>query len=140
MKNSPKILIIDGQGGRIGAQLIEAVRERLPDAEITAVGTNSLATANMLKASPDLAATGENPVLVGCRRADVIAGPVGIVIADSLAGEITPEMARAVGQSDALRVLIPVNRCDNMVAGVGDLPLAALIRDAAELVVKALDK
>lgn len=140
MKNSPKILIIDGQGGRIGAQLIEAVRERLPDAEITAVGTNSLATANMLKASPDLAATGENPVIVGCRRADVIAGPVGIVIADSLAGEITPEMARAVGQSDALRVLIPVNRCDNMVAGVGDLPLAALIRDAAELVVKALDK
>lgn len=140
MKNSPKILIIDGQGGRIGAQLIEAVRERLPDAEITAVGTNSLATANMLKASPDLAATGENPVIVGCRKADVIAGPVGIVIADSLAGEITPEMARAVGQSDALRVLIPVNRCDNMVAGVGDLPLAALIRDAAELVVKALDK
>ena len=140
MKNSPKILIIDGQGGRIGAQLIEAVRERLPDAVITAVGTNSLATANMLKASPDLAATGENPVIVGCRRADVIAGPVGIVIADSLAGEITPEMARAVGQSDALRVLIPVNRCDNMVAGVGDLPLAALIRDAAELVVKALDK
>lgn len=140
MKNSPKILIIDGQGGRIGAQLIEAVRERLPDAEITAVGTNSLATANMLKASPDLAATGENPVIVGCRRADVIAGPVGIVVADSLAGEITPEMARAVGQSDALRVLIPVNRCDNMVAGVGDLPLAALIRDAAELVVKALDK
>ena len=140
MKNSPKILIIDGQGGRIGAQLIEAVRERLPDAVITAVGTNSLATANMLKASPDLAATGENPVIVGCRRADVIAGPVGIVIADSLAGEITPEMARAVGQSDALRVMIPVNRCDNMVAGVGDLPLAALIRDAAELVVKALDK
>ncbi len=140
MKNSPKILIIDGQGGRIGAQLIEAVRERLPDAVITAVGTNSLATANMLKASPDLAATGENPVIVGCRKADVIAGPVGIVIADSLAGEITPEMARAVGQSDALRVLIPVNRCDNMVAGVGDLPLAALIRDAAELVVKALDK
>ena len=140
MKNSPKILIIDGQGGRIGAQLIEAVRERLPDAVITAVGTNSLATANMLKASPDLAATGENPVIVGCRKADVIAGPVGIVIADSLAGEITPEMARVVGQSDALRVLIPVNRCDNMVAGVGDLPLAALIRDAAELVVKALDK
>ena len=140
MKNSPKILIIDGQGGRIGAPLIEAVRERLPDAEITAVGTNSLATANMLKASPDLAAPGENPVIVGCRRADVIAGPVGIVIADSLAGEITPEMARAVGQSYAWRVLIPVNRCDNMVAGVGDLPLAALIRDAAELVVKALDK
>lgn len=140
MKDIPKILIIDGQGGRIGAQLIEALRERLPDAQITAVGTNSLATANMLKASPDLAATGENPVIVGCRRADVIAGPVGIVVADSLAGEITPKMAKAVGQSAAARVLIPFNRCENMIAGVGDIPLSALIRDAAELVKKALDK
>lgn len=135
----PKILIIDGQGGRIGSQLIEALRERIKDAEITAVGTNSIATANMLKVSPDSAATGENPVIVACRKADVIAGPVGIVIADSLGGEVTPKMAKAVGQSNAARVLIPVNRCDNMVAGVGDVPLAALIRDAAGLIQKALD-
>lgn len=135
----PKILIIDGQGGRIGSQLIEALRERIKDAEITAVGTNSIATANMLKASPDSAATGENPVIVACRKADVIAGPVGIVIADSLGGEVTPKMAKAVGQSNAARVLIPVNRCDNMVAGVGDVPLTALIRDAAGLIQKALD-
>ena len=106
----PRILIIDGQGGRIGSQLIEALRERIKDAEITAVGTNSIATANMLKASPDSAATGENPVIVACRKADVIAGPVGIVIADSLGGEVTPKMAKAVGQSNAARVLIPVNR------------------------------
>lgn len=135
----PRILIIDGQGGRIGSQLIEALRERIKDAEITAVGTNSIATANMLKASPDSAATGENPVIVACRKADVIAGPVGIVIADSLGGEVTPKMAKAVGQSNAARVLIPVNRCDNMVAGVGDVPLTALIRDAAGLIQKALD-
>ena len=135
----PKILLIDGQGGRIRSQLIEALRERIKDAEITAVGTNSIATANMLKASPDSAATGENPVIVACRKADVIAGPVGIVIADSLGGEVTPKMAKAVGQSNAARVLIPVNRCDNMVAGVGDVPLAALIRDAAGLIQKALD-
>ena len=135
----PRILIIDGQGGRIGSQLIEALRERIKDAEITAVGTNSIATANMLKASPDSAATGENPVIVVCRKADVIAGPVGIVIADSLGGEVTPKMAKAVGQSNAARVLIPVNRCDNMVAGVGDVPLTALIRDAAGLIQKALD-
>ena len=135
----PRILIIDGQGGRIGSQLIEALRERIKDAEITAVGTNSIATANMLKVSPDSAATGENPVIVACRKADVIAGPVGIVIADSLGGEVTPKMAKAVGQSNAARVLIPVNRCDNMVAGVGDVPLTALIRDAAGLIQKALD-
>ena len=134
-----KILIIDGQSGRIGSQLIEALRERIKDAEITAVGTNSIATANMLKVSPDSAATGENPVIVACRKADVIAGPVGIVIADSLGGEVTPKMAKAVGQSNAARVLIPVNRCDNMVAGVGDVPLAALIRDAAGLIQKTLD-
>ena len=135
----PRILIIDGQGGRIGSQLIEALRERIKDAEITAVGTNSIATANMLKASPDSAATGENPVIVACRKADVIAGPVGIVIADSLGGEVTPKMAKAVGQSNAARVLIPVNRCDNMVAGVGDVPRTAMIRDAAGLIQKALD-
>ena len=72
-------------------------------------------------------------------KADVIIGPVGIVIADSLGGEVTPKMAKAVGQSNAARVLIPVNRCDNMVAGVGDVPLTALIRDAAGLIQKALD-
>ena len=132
-----RIVIIDGQGGRIGSQLIEALRA-FEGVEITAVGTNSIATANMLKSSPDNAATGENPVVVACRTADVIAGPVGIVIADSLFGEVTPEMAKAVGQSGAARVLIPVNRCDNMVAGVGDVPLAALIRDAVGLIKKAL--
>ena len=127
MKNSPKILIIDGQGGRIGAQLIEAVRERLPDAEITAVGTNSLATANMLKASPDLAATGENPVLVACRTADVIVGPIGILAADSLMGEITPAMAVAVGQSAARKLLLPVNQCSNIVVGTQALTLSKLM-------------
>ena len=132
-----RILVIDGQGGRIGSQLIDALREKISDIEITAIGTNSIATANMLKSSPDYAATGENPVVVNAKRADVIAGPVGIVIADSLCGEVTPKMAKAVGQSGAARVLIPVNRCDNMVAGVGDLPLTALIRDAVGLIEKA---
>lgn len=134
-----RILVIDGQGGRIGSQLIEVIRERITDVEITAVGTNSIATSAMLKSSPDFAATGENPVVVSARRADVIVGPIGIVIADSLCGEVTPAMAMAVGQSDAARILIPVNRCDNMVAGVGDIPLAALIRDAVDLIEKTLD-
>lgn len=134
-----KVLIIDGQGGRIGAQLIAALRERSRNIELIAVGTNSIATANMLKSSPDSAATGENPVIVGCRHADVIAGPVGIVIADALSGEVTPDMARAVGQSRAVRVLIPVNRCDNIVVGVTDTPLTVLIREAVEKISAALD-
>ncbi len=128
----PKILIIDGQGGRIGTQLITALRERIPEAHLTAVGTNSIATQAMLAAKPDVAATGENPVIVACRSADVIAGPLGIAVADSLAGEVTPAMARAVGQSSAARVLIPVNRCESYVVGVSDVPLGSLIREASD--------
>ncbi len=108
------ILVIDSQGGGMGRQLVSAVKERLPHAYVTAVGT----TAAMLRAGADVAATGENAVIVGCRRADVIVGPIGIVIADSLYGEVTPAMAVAVGQSRARRILIPVNHCENIVAGV----------------------
>ena len=124
------ILIIDGQGGGIGRQLVSEIKERLPDCTVTAVGTNSAATSAMLKAGADNAATGENAVKAGCRRADVISGPVGIVIADSLFGEITPSMAVSVGQSNAKRVLIPVNHCDNIVVGVNDLTVGRLV-DAA---------
>lgn len=130
-----KIVIIDGQGGRIGTQLIAALRERNAAAEIIAVGTNSIAAANMLKSSPDAAATGENPVIVACRDADVIAGPVGIVIADSLYGEVTPRMAKAIGQSRAARVLIPVNKCDSVVVGVGEHTLGELINEAVEEII-----
>lgn len=124
------ILIIDGQGGGIGRQLVSEIKEKLPDCTVTAVGTNSAATSAMLKAGADNAATGENAVKVCCRRADVISGPIGIVIADSLFGEITPAMAVAVGQSGAKRVLIPVNHCDNIVVGVNDLTVGRLV-DAA---------
>lgn len=124
------IVVIDGQGGRIGQLLVSGVREAIPDAQITAIGTNSIATANMLKASPDQAATGENPVIVACKTADVIAGPIGIVVADALIGEITPKMAVAVGQSAARKVLIPLNKCDNMVVGVEALSMGDLIERA----------
>ncbi|MGN1250067.1 MAG: DUF3842 family protein [Candidatus Spyradocola sp.] len=124
------ILVIDGQGGNIGRALVREITEKLPDAELIAVGTNSIATASMLKAGARNAATGENAVLVACRRADVIAGPIGIVIADALLGEVTPAMAAAVGQSRAARVLIPVNRCDTLVAGVTDNTTASLLQDA----------
>ncbi|MDD4772998.1 MAG: DUF3842 family protein [Eubacteriales bacterium] len=126
------VLIIDAQGGGIGRQLVMAIKQALPGAVITAVGTNSAATTAMLKAGADNAATGENAVIANCRRADIITGPIGIVIADSLFGEITPKMARAVGQSAAKRILIPINHCDNIIAGVPETPISALIEDAAE--------
>ena len=124
-----KITIIDGQGGMLGAQLVKEITAEFPDAEITAIGTNAAATAAMLKAGARNAATGENPVIVASRRADVIIGPIGIVIADSLLGEITPTMAAAVGQADAVRILIPMNRCDNIIAGASGLSTKALIDD-----------
>ena len=132
------ILIIDGQGGNLGRQLTKRLKEALPRASITAVGTNSTATENMLKGGADRAATGENAVVVNARRAKVIAGPLGIVIADALLGEVTPAMARAVGSSDAVRVLIPMNRCETLVAGVGEKPMAELIEDAVGKVVALL--
>lgn len=123
------ILIIDGQGGQLGGQLIKALKSNIGDIIITAVGTNATATATMLKAGANQVATGENPVIVASRKADVIIGPIGIVIADSLYGEVTSKMAVAVGQADAVKVLLPVNRCNNIVAGVSDLSVTVIIDD-----------
>lgn len=129
------ILVIDGQGGKLGRLLVESLRQS-GTYHITAVGTNAIATSNMLRGEPDEAATGENAVRVCSRRADVICGPIGIVIADAMNGEVTPAIALAVGRADAVRVLIPMNRltahkrCDNRVAGIRDVPLAELVRDA----------
>ena len=127
-----KVLVIDGQGGGLGRQLVAAVKAGYPDVEVLAVGTNSAATGAMLKAGADMAATGENSMEVACRTADVIMGPVGIVIADSMLGEITPRMAAAVGQSQAGRILIPVNMCDNIVVGIADLPMTKKVESAVE--------
>lgn len=129
---SYRILVIDGQGGNLGCQLIKLINEQLSNIEILAVGTNSMATNNMLKTGIVMAATGENAVIVGCRKADIIVGPIGIVIADALMGEITPEMAKAVGQSDAKRVLIPMNKCDTLIAGVENIPMSKLLQDAID--------
>ena len=124
------IVIIDGQGGQLGVQLIQKIKSNQIDATITAIGTNAIATSSMLKAGANVGATGENPVIVACRKADVIIGPIGIVIADSLHGEITPKMALAVGQSDAVRILLPMNKCDNIVAGTSSLSTSTIIEDA----------
>ena len=134
------ILVIDAQGGGIGKQIVSAIKKQYPQQYITAVGTNSLATSAMLKAGADAAATGENPVIVCSRRADVIIGPVGIVIADALLGEITAAMAAAVGQSRAKRILVPVNHCDNYIVGVTDLSMTKLIDGVVAEVGKLLEK
>ena len=129
-----QVLVIDGQGGGLGRQLVSALAAACPEAELTAVGTNSLAANAMLKAGASRAATGENAVVVNCRRADVIVGPIGIVIADALLGEITPAMAAAVCQSGARRVLVPINHCENYVVGVPDQPVSQLVAAAAQKV------
>lgn len=129
-----RILVIDGQGGGLGRQLVAALAAACPEAELIAVGTNSLATSAMLKAGAARGATGENAVIVNSRRADVIVGPLGIVVADALLGEITPAMAAAVGQSSAQRVLVPVSQCDTYVAGVPDQPVSRLVAAAAQQV------
>ena len=128
-----KVLIIDGQGGGLGRQLVAADKGRFPEIEVLAVGANSTATGAMLRAGADQAATGENAVLVASRRADVIMGPIGIVIADAMLGEITPVMAAAAGQSEAKRILLPVGQCDNIIAGVRDMPMAKMVQEAVEL-------
>ena len=131
-----KVLIIDGQGGGLGRQLVAAVKEYDRSIEVLAVGTNSAATNAMLKAGADQAATGENSVAVASKKADVIMGPVGIVIADSMLGEITPRMAVAVGQSSAKRILIPVNLCDNIVVGVSDASMGRNVQSSVEALKK----
>ena len=132
------ILVIDGQGGRLGKQIVEAARSQFPDAEILAVGTNATATATMLKAGADDGATGENPVVVACRKADIIIGPLGIVLADSLLGEVTEKMALAVARSKAERILIPMNRCDNLVAGVNAQSIGELVDDAVAKMIQTI--
>lgn len=127
-----KIMVIDGQGGKMGKSIVEQMRREFPGDEILAIGTNSIATAAMLKAGADAGATGENPVIVGCETADVIVGPLGIVIADSLLGEITPAMAAAVGKSRAGKVLLPVNRCQHFVVGLMEMPLGDYVKLAVE--------
>ena len=127
-----RMVVIDGQGGRMGAQLIEGVRAAGIACDITAIGTNVLATSAMLKAGADRGATGENPVIVACRDAEVIVGPIGILAADSLLGEVTPPMAVAVGQSRAIKLLLPVNQCRNVVVGTQQMTLSQLVSAAVD--------
>lgn len=126
------VVVIDGQGGRLGRMVVEQIRAASLPCHVLAVGTNSIATANMLKAGADAGATGENPVLVACRDADVLIGPVGILSADALLGEITPAMAAAIGRCGAEKLLLPVNMCNTHVVGVQPSTFSELVSAAVE--------
>lgn len=132
MEINVKITIIDGQGGRIGKSVIEQIKKKHSDLELYAIGTNSIATSAMLKAGADYGATGDNAVIVNAADSDIIVGPIGIVFANALLGEITPAIATAVSASKAYKILIPVNRCNHFVAGCAEAPMSEYIRIAVE--------
>ncbi len=136
--SSKRIVVIDGQGGSIGKIIVEQLKKRLPDQRITALGTNSVATSVMMKAGADEGATGENPILVACEKADLIVGPLGILAANALLGEITPLMAAAIGKSSAEKILIPAGKCRLTIVGLSDQPLGEYINQATALIQKAL--
>ncbi len=128
------MIVIDGQGGNVGRLLVKSIKESFPEVSVRAIGTNSIATTNMLKAGADEAATGENAVIVGCKSADLIVGPIGIIIPDALLGEVTSAMAQAVGSSDATKILIPLNKCEVLVAGARDKSTGELIDEAIAMI------
>lgn len=136
--NQQKIVIIDGQGGRMGKAVIEALHKLYPELETYAIGTNSIATSAMMKAGASYGATGENPAIVNARDADIIIGPIGIVMANSLLGEITPAMATAIGASRAYKILIPVNRCNHFIVGCQNSTLSEYIHMVCDEVGKAI--
>jgi hypothetical protein len=129
-----KILVIDAQGGGIGKQIISEIVKRNINVNIVAVGTNATATSQMLKAGATHGATGENPIVVGCRDVDYIIGPMGIVIADSMYGEITPKMAVAIGQSRAKKILIPITNCGNYIVGINEQSMRDYIDEAVTFI------
>ena len=140
MQMISEIMVVDAQGGGLGKQLVAAIKKEMPGLSVTAVGTNTAATAAMLKAGADQAATGENAVAVVCRKADVIIGPIGMVIADSMLGEITPRMAAAIAQSPARRILVPFSNCDNYIVGVADFSMGRLLSDAVQQLKKWVEE
>lgn len=135
-----KIVVVDGQGGRLGKLLVEGIKARLPQAQVYALGTNSIATATMLKAGADFGATGENPVIRGVMDADAVLGPVGIVVAHAILGEVTPAMAEAVGGCRARKFLVPMNSCGVVVSGVKDQPLSAYVSQSIEQMAAVLEE
>jgi len=130
------ITVIDGMGGGLGVKIILDLKKRYDERiKILALGTNSTATAAMKKAGADLAATGENPVVVNCKKATLILGPIAIITPDGLMGEITPRMAEAITLSDAKKILLPSDRCNiDVVSTPRILNMTDLIKELVDRV------
>lgn len=127
-----KIVIIDGQSGKIGKSIVEQILKKYPDLELYGIGTNSLATSAMLKGGAVFCATGENACVINARDADIILGPIGIVFANSLLGEITPKISSEVGGSKAYKILIPTNQCNHFISACNELGLSDAIKIAVD--------
>ena len=130
-----KVMVIDGQGGGIGATIIKGLRESVGnDLEILALGTNSIATSRMMKAGANRGATGENAIVRTSRLVDVIIGPLGIIMAHSMMGEMTPQMAASVSSSDAKKILIPLTQENVEIVGGAGEPLPHLVARVVEII------
>ncbi|HAP22111.1 MAG TPA: hypothetical protein DCR27_12630 [Lachnospiraceae bacterium] len=141
IKKDILIAVVDGQGGGIGRQYIESLTKQLPKdlpVIIRALGTNSAATSNMMRAGATDGATGENAIVKNAGRADIIVGVVAIVVPDSILGELSPKMANAVGQSDALRILIPFDSCNTRIAMLSTGPLQQFIDKAVQMTIQRI--
>ena len=134
-----KVIIIDGQGGKIGKIIVEELKRTIPGQQLIAIGTNSIATSVMLKAGADMGATGENPVIYNANDADIIIGSMGILVANSYLGEITPNMALAISESKAEKILIPINRCCISIVGTNEMPYSEYSKLIAEQVKNIID-
>lgn len=139
MSTGRLILILDGQGGGVGSQLVKLLKPRLSsDCRLLCIGTNVMATSAMLKAGASQGATGENALVFNAARADVILGPIGVILANGILGEVSPAMAAAVSGSGAVKILIPSASCGVYVAGTEECRLDEYIRRAVELAAREL--
>ena len=134
----PLIVIMDGQGGGIGRALAETIRAAHPELRLRALGTNALATAAMLKGGASDGATGENAVVFNARQADLLLGPIGILTPNGLLGEVSPAMAGAVGASEAVKILLPSQRCSIRLAAGDPQPLQFYLDQALRLLEEEL--
>lgn len=138
--NTRRVLVLDGQGGGIGAQLVRLIGKELTEGwELLAVGTNVTATGAMLKAGAAQGATGENALIYNAARADIILGPIGVIMANGIMGEVSPAMASAVSGAEAVKILIPTSTCGIFVAGTEEMRLEEYLRRAVEQAKAVMD-